>query len=87
MSHAPPRTQCYNPFIAPSTVSSPRYISILPTMPDSPPLTAEEKAWLNKHYGGEFHFLHSYGLSIHKEEDREEGRRIVRGLISADSRK
>ncbi|KAG9757716.1 hypothetical protein KCU73_g4264, partial [Aureobasidium melanogenum] len=45
-------------------------------------LTAEEKEFLKKHYGNEFKFLMSYGLSIHKEEDREEGRSILRALMS-----
>ncbi|QYS92762.1 hypothetical protein H0G86_000160 [Trichoderma simmonsii] len=46
------------------------------------PYTAEEKAWLKKHYQGEFKFLMSYGLSIYDEEDREEGRAIMRALVS-----
>lgn len=33
------------------------------------------------HYGGEFHFLTSYGLSIYKDEDREEGRGIMRAFM------
>ncbi|KAK6345765.1 hypothetical protein TWF718_007672 [Orbilia javanica] len=45
-----------------------------------PPYRTGEKAWLKKHYGGEFHFLLSYGLKIHDEKDREEGRRILRAL-------
>ncbi|KAL6835689.1 hypothetical protein J3E69DRAFT_319333 [Trichoderma sp. SZMC 28015] len=48
------------------------------------PYTAEEKAWLNKHYQGEYKFLMSYGLSIYNEEDREEGRAIMRAMISPD---
>ena len=51
---------------------------------EAPPLTSEEKAWLNEHWGGEFKFLAAYGLSIYKEEDREEGRRIVRGMMAQD---
>ncbi|KAL6790958.1 hypothetical protein J3E68DRAFT_438730 [Trichoderma sp. SZMC 28012] len=48
------------------------------------PYTAEEKAWLKEHYQGEYKFLMSYGLSIFDEEDRAEGRAIVRAMISAD---
>lgn len=54
-------------------------------MPALTPLTSEETAWLNKHYGGEFHFLNSYGLRITSDDDREEGRRIMRALMSADN--
>ncbi|KAK4064124.1 uncharacterized protein Triagg1_9103 [Trichoderma aggressivum f. europaeum] len=48
------------------------------------PYTAEEKAWLKKHYQGEYKFLRSHGLSIYDDEDREEGRAIVRAMMSAD---
>ncbi|KAL7957978.1 hypothetical protein V8C34DRAFT_284055 [Trichoderma compactum] len=48
------------------------------------PYTADEKAWLKKHYQGEYKLLVSYGLSIYDEEDRAEGRAIVRALMSAD---
>ena len=46
-----------------------------------PPYTAEEKAWLKQHYGNEFKFLQQHGLSIHKDEDRETGRQIVRTFL------
>jgi len=49
---------------------------------DAPPLTKDEKDYLKKHYGGEFRFLRMYELSIYKEEDREEGRRILRAFMS-----
>lgn len=49
-----------------------------------PLLSAEEKRWLKEHWGGEFKFLASYGLNIYKEEDREEGRVILRAMM-ADS--
>jgi hypothetical protein len=42
-----------------------------------PPYTEAEKQWLKKHYGNEFKFLGTLGLSIYKEEDREEGRQII----------
>jgi hypothetical protein len=45
------------------------------------PYTKEEKEWLKVHYGGEFHFLMAHGLSIYKDEDREEGRTIMRGFM------
>ena len=51
----------------------------------APLLTQIEKAWLKKHWGNEFHFLRSYCLSIYREEDREEGRRILRAIMSGDN--
>jgi hypothetical protein len=48
-----------------------------------PPLTASEKEWL-KHKSGfkdEFHLLSAHGLRIDREEDREEGRQILRALM------
>ncbi|KAJ5550208.1 hypothetical protein N7461_004906 [Penicillium sp. DV-2018c] len=47
-------------------------------------LTPAEKQWLKKHYGNEFKFLRSHGLSIYKDEDREEGRSILRAFMSDD---
>ncbi|KAL8957924.1 MAG: hypothetical protein Q9193_004918 [Seirophora villosa] len=52
---------------------------------ESSPLTPEEKRWLSVNYGGEFHFLRIYGLSIYKEEDRGEGRRILRAMRQESS--
>lgn len=49
------------------------------------PLTKDEKKWLKDNWGGEFHFLQSYCLSIYKEEDREEGRSIMRALMEDDN--
>ncbi|KAL9622608.1 MAG: hypothetical protein Q9160_003105 [Pyrenula sp. 1 TL-2023] len=46
--------------------------------------TDEERAWLKNHYGGEFHFLLSYGLKMHDDEDREDGRAILRALMQQD---
>ncbi|KAK4159267.1 hypothetical protein QBC43DRAFT_294202 [Cladorrhinum sp. PSN259] len=54
---------------------------------DAPMYTSEEKHWLEVNWGGEFKFLAAYGLSIHKEEDREEGRRIARAMIAQDEQK
>jgi hypothetical protein len=46
--------------------------------------TAEETAFLKKHYGSEFRFLIQHGLKIHEEEDREEGRAILRAVMRED---
>jgi hypothetical protein len=46
--------------------------------------TKEEMQWLKKHWGGEFHFLTSYGLKIYNEEDRNEGRLIVRAFMDGE---
>ncbi|KAL8388806.1 hypothetical protein RB595_008944 [Gaeumannomyces hyphopodioides] len=46
--------------------------------------TKEEKDWLKRGWGGEFKFLAAYGLSIYKDEDRDEGRRIVRAMMEHD---
>lgn len=51
---------------------------------ESPPYTNQEKNWLKQHWGGEFQFLIVYGLSIHKDEDRDEGRRIARAMMEDD---
>ncbi|UKZ74604.1 hypothetical protein TrVFT333_002274 [Trichoderma virens FT-333] len=48
------------------------------------PYTAEEKEWLKKHYRGEYKFLMTHGLSIYDEEEREEGRAIMRALTRED---
>ena len=45
------------------------------------PYTDAEKAFLKQHYGGEYKFLMSHGLNIHKEEQREEGRQILHALM------
>ena len=47
----------------------------------NPPLTSSEKKWLKDNFGDEFHFLRDYGLSIYKDEDREEGRSMIRAFI------
>ncbi|RYP45671.1 hypothetical protein DL768_008015 [Monosporascus sp. mg162] len=43
-----------------------------------------EKQWIKEHYGNEFRFLLQHGLSIYKEEDRDEGRDIVKTLMKHD---
>jgi hypothetical protein len=45
------------------------------------PLSATERQWLKKHYGSEFHFLSAYGLSIFSDDDRQDGREILRKMI------
>ncbi|TKW51478.1 hypothetical protein CTA1_6179 [Colletotrichum tanaceti] len=49
---------------------------------DVTPLLDEEKQWLKEHWGSEFKFLQGHGLTIHKNEDRAEGRAILRGYLS-----
>jgi hypothetical protein len=48
------------------------------------PYTAEETSFLKENYGGEFHFLMQHGLKIHSDEDREEGRAILRAIMHED---
>ena len=50
------------------------------TQSDVAPYTSAEKVWL-KFCGGESEFLKSHGLSIYKEEDRAEGRRILHAMF------
>jgi hypothetical protein len=57
---------------------------IIDTTSPSPPCATEEKAWLKKNWGNEFHFLLSYGIKIYNEEDREEGRAIVHAFMEED---
>ncbi|SPO04349.1 uncharacterized protein DNG_07034 [Cephalotrichum gorgonifer] len=45
------------------------------------PLSKTEKSWLKEHWGSEFRFLLCHGLSIYEEEDREEGRTILRAIM------
>lgn len=61
------------------------HASFTETDKDGPHLTDFEKKWLKDHYGSEFHFLRSHGLSIYEDEDRAEGRRILRALMDAES--
>ncbi|KAI0551144.1 hypothetical protein F4679DRAFT_540545 [Xylaria curta] len=48
-------------------------------------LTPKERFWLHRHYRGEASFLKAWGLEITIEEDREEGRRILRELIEGEA--
>jgi hypothetical protein len=47
--------------------------------------TREERIWLHSNYRGEAPFLQAWGLDIRREEDREEGIRMVRELMAAES--
>lgn len=49
-----------------------------------PPYTDEEKSFLKTHFRNEYHFLVQHGLKIHRDEDRAEGRRILRAIMSED---
>jgi hypothetical protein len=49
--------------------------------PNAASYTAEETAFLKKNYGSEFHFLIQHGLKIYVQEDREEGRAILRAVM------
>jgi hypothetical protein len=49
-----------------------------------PPYTAAEKAWLRKRRITEFKFLRMYELKMHNDEDRAEGRALVRGFMQDD---
>jgi hypothetical protein len=53
-------------------------------VPTLHPTLQPKKNWLNVHWGGEFKFLQAYHLSIYDEDDREEGRRIVRAFMVQD---
>jgi hypothetical protein len=63
-----------------------RQQALLPTMSTkrAAPYTAAEKQWLKDEWRDEYHFLRAYRLSIYKDEDREEGRAIVRAYIRED---
>lgn len=50
------------------------------------PYTAEEKQWVKGNFKSEFHMLRSYGQSIYKEDDREEGRAMVREFMKHDEK-
>jgi len=51
------------------------------------PLTRAEKDWAKHHFGSfnELKFLQAHGLSIYDEGDREEGRAILRALMSKEN--
>lgn len=49
-----------------------------------PAYNSEEKAFLKEEWGDEYHFLREQGLNIHKEEDREEGRNVLRAFMDME---
>jgi hypothetical protein len=48
------------------------------------PYTADEKIYLKENWRDEYHFLLEHGLKIYKEEDRAEGRSILRAFRGKD---
>lgn len=52
-----------------------------------PPYTDDEKVYLKKNWGSEYQFLLKHGFSIYKEEDRAEGRSILRAFRDKDGSK
>ncbi|KAL8883164.1 MAG: hypothetical protein Q9192_007398 [Flavoplaca navasiana] len=57
----------------------------VPKTRDDLPFSKAEKKWMKDNYNGAFHFLQTHGLSIYKDEDRVEGRRILRAMMEDDS--
>ena len=50
------------------------------------PLTSDEKQWLKQNgHKDEWHFLGDHGLSMYKEEERQEGRILLRQILSKAS--
>lgn len=52
-----------------------------PKSSPTPPYTDGEKEWLKQNWGGELRFLRAHMLKIHDEDDRAEGRRMVRAMM------
>ncbi len=50
----------------------------------APRYTPAEQQWLRTNYGNEYHFLLIYCLKISNDEDREEGRAILRAMMAAE---
>ncbi len=48
------------------------------------PYSSTEKEWLRQFFESEFKFLLQHGLSINKEDDRAEGRSIVRAMMEKE---
>lgn len=48
------------------------------------PLNQDEKDFLKANFKDEYHFLQQHGLSIYRDEDRVEGREILRALMGAE---
>lgn len=75
---SPEEEQKWHHFKANNSLISP--ISGLTSANETRPYTNEEKAYLKENWGDEYHFLLDHGLSIHKDEDRLEGRSILRAF-------
>lgn len=50
----------------------------------SEPLTAAEEAWVRERFASEREFIEEMGLSFDKEDEREEGRIMIRGIVEAN---
>ncbi len=50
----------------------------------SAPYTDEKKDWLNGGGGSESSFLTAHGLSIYKDKERGDGRRMARAMMEGD---
>ena len=50
-----------------------------------PVLTQQERQWLKRHFKDEFHLLRDYGHKIYSEEDRSDGRRLLREFMADDA--
>lgn len=48
------------------------------TQPSRDPLNQTEKQYLKDNFGDEYHFLRDHGLGIWKDDDREDGRVVLR---------
>ncbi|KAH7070482.1 hypothetical protein BKA63DRAFT_420624 [Paraphoma chrysanthemicola] len=69
---------------AKTSVSNQAPVLSRPTFDGSRLYKPAERTFLNEHYESEYKFLRQHGLSIHKDEDREEGRAIISALIHFD---
>jgi hypothetical protein len=55
------------------------------TAEEVPPYTADEQVYLKEKERNEYHFLLEYGLKMYIEEDRAEGRSILRAFKGKDA--
>ncbi|KAF2744138.1 hypothetical protein M011DRAFT_470797 [Sporormia fimetaria CBS 119925] len=51
----------------------------------SAPYTEAEKSWLKDQFKSEYHFLKQLGLTIYKDEDREECKNVLRMLMKQNN--
>ncbi len=71
-------------FVRKTGLATPAYTSAS-TIGKYSPYTPEEREFLKKNWGGEYKFLLQHGLKIHNEDDRTEGRSILRALMEEDA--